>query len=178
MLAGFLIGLASFCYCQNDIKQFGMVLFCGGLFTICRYSLSLYTGMVGYVEPMNAFRLLCVLVINVIASFLTGYFFNYGHINDFAYGIVNNFNTMTYMDVFIKSFGCGVCMFLAVDIWKKYNSVIGIMLFVPIFLSCGFLHSIAIPAFYGICGTIPPMFKLLFVAFGNGVGAILVNKIK
>jgi len=179
MSAGMLIGMVAYCYSVCDNKYAGMLLFSAGLFTICRYSLQLYTGRVGYAIKTSGDsigRLYCMFMINIFSSYVVGLALGIWHPNQVALNIVTRFDAMSIGEMVINSFGCGVCMFLAVDIWKKYNNVLGIVFFVPVFLASGFLHSIALPAFYGMIGEFMPI-KLFSVAIMNGVGAIVTNLI-
>ena len=81
---------------------------------------------------------------------------------------------------FIRGFFCGILMYLAVSIYKEKNSVLGILFCVPVFILCGFEHSIADMFYLGASGIfsvkiIP--FTALVVA-GNTFGAIVLPLLK
>lgn len=188
LAAGGLIGLAAFCYTVCDNRYIGMLLFSAGLYTICKYGLSLYTGKVGYlIHDMKyhlayclnrwcVYDLILMFVFNIVTSYLVGCLLGKWEFNDMAGAIVTRFELMPIWKMIIYSFFCGTCMFLAVDVYKTKDSILGILFFVPIFLSCGFLHSVALPAFYGMIAE-PVSWKLVIVFLMNGVGAIITKTI-
>lgn len=181
IMGGFMIGMAGYCYCASTYKEVGMLLFCAGLFTICRYGFALYTGAVGYQKFTGEgvikswVNLLIILLVNYVVSWAVGYGLGDGT-NERAKAITTTFEGLDLFTITARSIGCGICMFLAVDIWKKYSNVLGILLFVPTFLTCGFLHSIALPAFYGI-QQVWVNNMVLYVALMNGVGAIVLKRL-
>ena len=55
--------------------------------------------------------------------------------------ILNKINQPWYLTLWL-SIGCGILIYYAVDIFKKHNSAIGILLCVPTFIICGFNNCI------------------------------------
>jgi len=81
---------------------------------------------------------------------------------------------------FIRGFFCGILMYLAVSIYKEKNSVLGILFCVPVFILCGFEHSIADMFYLGASGIFSVkiiLFTALVVA-GNTFGAIVLPLLK
>ena len=72
-------------------------------------------------------------------------------------------------EFFLKSALCGVIMYLAVAIYKK-GSPLGILLGVPLFIFCGFQHSIANVITMGAAMGLNWSVRLC--AAGNFVGAL------
>ena len=64
-------------------------------------------------------------------------------------------------------------MFLAVDIKKRHNSVLGIIYGIPLFIFCGFQHSIANVIVCGMGHTLHIALSLAIV--GNWCGALLAS---
>ena len=65
-------------------------------------------------------------------------------------------------------------MFLAVDIKKKYNTPLGIIYGIPLFIFCGLQHSIANIIACGMAQSLNPIHLLyvLLAALGNWIGSI------
>ena len=75
------------------------------------------------------------------------------------------------------SIGCGILIYYAVDIFKKHNSVIGILLCVPTFIICGFNHCIA-NIYYIIASrefTIDALIFIIICIIGNSIGSLICN---
>ena len=72
---------------------------------------------------------------------------------------------------------CGVLIFLSVDYYKKFSSIIGIVFAIPIFVLCGFDHAVADAFYVGVAGEINeiPVLFLLTVAVGNIAGSTLMR---
>ena len=88
---------------------------------------------------------------------------------NYANSIVANWNIST--SYFIKSLFCGIIMFLAVYLYKK-ETIIGILFGVPLFILCGFQHSIANVIIMGIGRTFNV--ALLLCILGNLIGSIFI----
>lgn len=208
ILAGLAIGLGGFLYVimsfaiQNEFgKILGSILFAVGLFLVCTFYLSLYTGKIGIVyegrqEKSFYWSLPVMLIGNAIGAFLLGYICYFIFRNTDVINTVNNVceirtNLNSFADYVvcaIKSFLCGLCVYLAV---KAFNlnrlKLIGILLlvfFVFVFVYCGFQHCIANMFYFGFGNHIywDTLFNLLvcitFNSFGPIIGVLLVKLIK
>ena len=51
--AAMMISIVSYCNLISGNKYVGAVLFAFGLIVVCRYSMSLFTGMAGYIVKKN-----------------------------------------------------------------------------------------------------------------------------
>ena len=71
-------------------------------------------------------------------------------------------------------------MFSAVDIYKKYDSITGIIFCIPTFILCGFEHSIADSFYFFVmgCYTLNVFLFILTAIIGNAVGANLFKLLK
>ena len=80
-----------------------------------------------------------------------------------------------YCAVFFAIF-CGLLIFICVDIFKKKNTLVGIFFCIPVFILCGFEHSIA-DMFYLFNARVFSWEAVLFiavVAVGNAVGGLFI----
>lgn len=87
---------------------------------------------------------------------------------------------MPLEEVFFKSIWCGFLMFTAVNIYKEYKSLIGIIFCIPTFILCGFEHSIADSFYFFTLNniTLPIVLFILVTIIGNAIGANLFKLLK
>ena len=208
ILAGLAIGLGGFLYILmvhfvpgEYGKVLGSILFSVGLFLVCTFMLSLYTGKIGLIyekkqEKSFYWSLPVMLVGNAIGAFALGYAMYFAFRNTDVMNTVNatclartTLNTFQdYLSCMIKSFLCGLCVYLAV---KAFNinrlKPIGILLlifFVFVFVYCGFQHCIANMFYFGFGNHMKwnTLFNLLicisFNSFGPIIGVLLVKLIE
>ena len=84
------------------------------------------------------------------------------------------------LHTFIRGFFCGILMYLAVSIYKEKNTALGVLFCVPVFILCGFEHSIADMYYFGVSGIFSArivLFMVLVVA-GNTFGAMVLPLLK
>ena len=204
-LGGFLYVLMTFVFKAPEVteigKLLGSVLFAVGLFLVCTFGLSLYTGKIGLVFEKKQDKLFYIslpvmLVGNAIGAFALGYicyfiFRNTDFIesaNAAANARLNFASPVDYIVTAVKSFLCGTCVYLAV---KAFNlnrlRPVGILLlvfFVFVFVYCGFQHCIANMFYFGfansLCWQMPVNLAMviLFNSFGPIAGVGLVKLIE
>lgn len=187
--AGVMIGIAGAVYLAVG-PPLGAILFSLGLILICARGYNLYTGKIGYIQkPKEAIDMLIYICGNAIGTFLVA--------------VTQNVNTtemvaaklaMPWWLTLIKAIGCGILMYLAVDIYKRGYRVyeqtsryIGIIVCIPAFILAGFEHSIA-DMFYIYCSdychwgdiTWEAGVFIIIVILGNAIGANLhhLDKLK
>ena len=206
ILAGLAIGLGGFLYIimtfvfKNDLGQpnelgkiLGSILFSIGLFLVCTFSLSLYTGKIGLIfedkkDKYFYISLPVMLIGNAIGAFGLGYicyaiFHNSeGIMNTVNYtcSLRTNLNSFyDYLGCMMKSFLCGVCVYLAVKCFNLYRlKPLGISLlvfFVFLFVYCGFQHCIANMFYFGFGNHINgnTFINLALCIFFNSFGPII-----
>ena len=105
----------------------GAVLFAFGLTTVVYYGLKLYTGTAGFIRMKGDWTMLCDCI-EPASKILAG---------RLAKGPVA---------CFLLAIGCGFIMTTAVEFARK-GKMLPLLLGVPVFILCGFAHSIA-DAFY------------------------------
>ena len=179
LLAGILItiGCSVFLNVNNYI---GAILFSIALYTICIKDYFLYTGKVGFIiQNKNIKTLLIGLLGNIISTIVFGLIISYASpiIVEKAKIICENkiFN-QNWIQTFIKATMCGILMYIAVDIYKNKNSILGIFLAVPVFILSGFEHSIANIGYFSIANmfSIDVIIFILISILGNSVGALIL----
>jgi formate/nitrite transporter FocA (FNT family) len=186
ILAGVLISIGGTVYLSVGSYP-GAILFSVALLCICYKGYSLFTGKIGYVTMSRTKEDISVLLLglfgNLIGTFLFGVLISYATsgIGEKAYVICLPKLELNALAVLVKSFLCGVLMYLAVSIFKENNkSIVGIVFCIPVFILCGFEHSIA-DMFYFACSGIVSFEAFIFiilVIIGNSLGSIFFSGLR
>ena len=194
-LGGFLYILMTFAFHDNLAelgKILGSILFAVGLFLVCTFSLSLYTGKIGQIYEEKKDKLFytslpVMLVGNAIGAFALGYicFFIFRNTDVYTYALAaaNSrlaFNTaFDYITTCIKAFLCGLCVYLAVKSFSlnrlKPVGILLLVFFVFVFVYCGFQHCIANMFYFGMANSINwyTLINLLIVILFNSLGPVV-----
>ena len=168
--ASLLIGLGDYILLKIG-NPIGPFLFAFGLLGVCVLGLNLFTGKCGFLfaDNLKIGELIIILVVNLLFGYLIGALFGLidSDVLSAANAKVSNWDFSA--EFFLKSALCGVIMYLAVAIYKK-GSPLGILFGVPLFIFCGFQHSIANAITLGV--TLNFSWTVLLCAAGNFVGAL------
>lgn len=169
--AGIFIGLGAFGYLAIGGIP-GAVFFTFGLLGVVLGGCNLYTGKAGVYT--NHWDLLIVWFFNVLACGLIGLMVWYlgGEPVERAKELVANRLAVDYGRVFIKAIGCGLIIDLSCDIYRGTNALIAILFGVPLFILCGFYHSIA-DVVYIVAAwnwSIDVLWYYILIFLGNYVG--------
>jgi len=127
----------------------GAVLFAFGLTTVVYYGLKLYTGTAGFIRRTGDWTMLTmVLVGNIIGCLFTSWLIGYAQPDciEPAAKILEGRLAKGPLACFLLAIGCGFIMTTAVEFARK-GKMLTLLLGVPVFILCGFTHSIA-DAFY------------------------------
>jgi formate/nitrite transporter FocA (FNT family) len=127
----------------------GAVLFAFGLTTVVYYGLKLYTGTAGFIRMKGDWLMLCVVLLgNIIGCLLTAWMIAYAQPDcvEPASKILAGRLAKGPLACFLLAIGCGFIMTTAVEFARK-GKMLTLLLGVPVFILCGFAHSIA-DAFY------------------------------
>ena len=169
--ASLLIGLGDYALLKI-VTPLGPFLFAFGLLGVCVLKLNLFTGKCGFLfeDGLKLSELIVILVANLVFGYLVGMLF--GLIDEEVFMAASNKMASWEFsgEFFLKSALCGVIMYLAVAIYKK-GSPLGILLGVPLFIFCGFQHSIANVITMGAAMGLD--WSVLLCAAGNFVGALV-----
>lgn len=188
VLSGIMISIGGTVYLSCialNLKPLGAFLFAAGLYTICTYDFNLYTGKVGYIA--NQFKnlkylnlVIITLIFNLFSTYILGLLCAYVFplIVEPAKNIYNAKFETSLLKLFVSGIFCGLLMFLSVDTWKK-GSKIGVFIYIPIFILCGFDHSIANSFYNGVANglnafMLQNLWIVLVVILGNAVGGMII----
>ena len=180
ILAGLAIGVGGFLYILmihfvgGELGNvLSSILFAVGLFTVCTFYLALYTGKIGLVfekkqEKSFYISLPVMLLGNIIGAVSLGYicyaiFRGNTEIMNTVAGVcakrVTLFEFSDYLSLMVRSFLCGLCVYLAVKCFNfnrlKPVGIILLVTFVFVFVYSGFQHCIA---------------NMYYLGFGNQYG--------
>ena len=145
LLSGILIGLGSAGYLALG-GILGSVIFAFGLIGVVIFGIPLYTGKAGVLKIDESWTLVRIWFWNVIGCILVGLLIKYAGSDTSitnAITIVDGRFEAGWLKAMLRSIGCGLIIDLSVYQFRKSGSLIPILFGVPLFILCGFYHSIA-----------------------------------
>ena len=148
MLAGICISIG----CVVNLRVGGVAgaaLFAFGLTTVVYYGLKLYTGTAGFIRRQGDWSMLTVVLLgNIVGCLLSAWMIAYAQPDciEPASKILAGRLAKGPLACGLLAVGCGFIMTTAVEFARK-GKVLPMLLGVPVFILCGFAHSIA-DAFY------------------------------
>lgn len=188
IISGLLISIGGsvyICCSLAGIGWLGAILFTFGLYTICEYGFSLFTGKVGYIaydfrDVKYIGTVAVVLLFNLLATFAVGALMSLAF-EDMAAKAAEMYSAKlghSLFRSFLSSVLCGLIMFIAVDTNKRVSKL-GMFLGIPTFIFCGFDHSIANSFYNGLAlgadtFTLNNAAFIVVVILGNAVGGMLL----
>lgn len=169
--ASLLIGLGDFVLLKVG-QPLGPFLFAFGLLGVCVLGLNLFTGKCGFLfeDGIRFNDLMVILASNLIFGYAFGVIFSLmdGSIIEAAEAKVAGWNIS--WEFLLDSMACGIIMYLAVALYRK-GGVLGVLIGVPLFIFCGFQHSIANVITLGV--TTEFSWTIILCAVGNFAGSII-----
>lgn len=168
--ASLLIGLGDFVLLKIG-EPIGPFLFAFGLLGVCVLGLNLFTGKCGFLieDKIKITDLIIILLVNLICGYAIGVMFSLFDNAIIGVAEAKVASWSMSLEFFLKSVMCGVIMYLAVELYRR-GTKLGILLGVPLFIFCGFQHSIANVITMGVA--VEFSWTILLCAAGNFVGAI------
>lgn len=170
--AALLIALGNFGLLKLG-SPIGPVIFAFGLLGVCYLGQNLFTGKCGFLikDKIKVIDLLIILIVNLIAGYLFGLLFSIADtsIIDAAIKKVSTWDLS--IAFLIKSFLCGVIMYIAVYMYKK-GTPLGIIFGIPLFIFCGFQHCIANIITMGVAKTWHT--SIIICVLGNFIGSLFM----
>jgi len=142
LLAGILIGLGAYGFLALGGIP-GAVIFAFGLVGVVLSGSLLYTGKAGVMTDIVAlikiwlFNILACAVIGLVVVALGG------EPMERAQSVVDGRLAQGPWRSFLRAVGCGLIIDLSVWLYRKSGSLVPILFGVPLFIVCGFYHSIA-----------------------------------
>ena len=174
ILAGIMISVGCVINLSCDNKYIGAILFSIGLITILLFNFNLYTGKVCYI-PNNKLsyilQVLLVLLGNILGCIIMGVLFPITPISICTTKLSYDLQT-----VLIKSIMCGLLIYMAVDSYKKYKTLLPTLFCIPVFILSGYIHVIA-DTFYFVSAQVfntNTIIYILVAAIGNAFGGMII----
>ncbi|MBO4855136.1 formate/nitrite transporter family protein [Candidatus Saccharibacteria bacterium] len=170
--AALMIGLGNYILLKIG-NPLGPFLFAFGLLSVCVMGANLFTGKCGFLieDKIKPWRLLLVLLGNLVAGYLCGLLFSAADTSIITVAQEKVASWNFDWSFFIRSILCGVIMYLAVAIYRK-GSKLGILFGVPLFILCGFQHCIANIITLGVAQSFS--WTILICILGNFIGSLAI----
>ena len=170
VLAGVCIGLGGYVNLVVGGVT-GAVMFSFGLLSVVHYGLALYTGKSGFfTNTTELVDLLYIIAGNFVGCWLVSLIFDYASPQyiESAQKVVNVIAGKSLMAVFVLAIPCGFIMSTAVK-FAREGRYLPLLFGVPLFIVCGFRHSIA-DIFYYWAASDFLFLPWLMAILGNFVG--------
>lgn len=184
--AGILISLGGGVFLACEDKIVGAIFFSVALVCICMLGYTLYTGKICYItdspDRAKVNELLFGLLGNIIGTVVCGLAVKYAlpSIGEAATAAwTKRLASQAWWQTLVRGAFCGMLVYLSVEIYKKKNTPLGIILCIPTFIMSGYEHSIADMFYYAAsdCGAekiLPSLLFILLVIAGNSVGGLVI----
>ncbi|MCF0228367.1 MAG: formate/nitrite transporter family protein [Parasporobacterium sp.] len=181
ILAGILISIGGTVFLSVEPKYVGAILFSVALLCICFKGYSLFTGKIGFIPEKHGKEEWSVLLLgllgNAIATIVCGIGIRYilPAVGDTAETICLAKLEQTFPAALIRGIFCGILMYLAVSIFREHKTIAGIVFCIPVFILCGFEHSIADMFYFAASGivSVKAFVFILIIIVGNAIGGML-----
>lgn len=180
--AGMMVGIGGAVYMSCDNKYVGAVLFSVALLTICYMGMYLFTGKIGFLAESFSWDTVKHLLVGLLGNFVGATSFGYAvrfarpSITEKAVSACSGKLDNNFLAWIALGAMCGILMYVAVKIYREKNSVWGIFFCIPVFILCGFEHSIANMFYFALANmlTVKYIAFILCVVLGNAVGAMIL----
>lgn len=181
VLAGICISMGCMAFI-NVGGIIGAVLFTFGLLTVVHYKLKLYTGTAGFFSNRKEFLELPIILFGNIVGCAVMALMAHITLPSMVAGagvILAKRLSLSYISCLFLSALCGFIMTTAVNFGREHK-FLPLLYGVPLFIMCGFLHSIA-DAFYYLASPVPLLMAnvphilimYLILVIGNFIGCNL-----
>jgi len=142
LFAGLLIGLGAYGFLALGGLP-GAVIFAFGLVGVVLSGTLLYTGKAGVMTDIGALAL--IWLFNVLGCILIGLLVMSlgGEPMERAQTVVAGRLAQGPWRSFLRAVGCGLIIDISVWLYRKSKSLVPVLFGVPLFIVCGFYHSIA-----------------------------------
>lgn len=186
VFSGILISIGGCVLLSCENRYVGAFAFSIALLFICIRGYSLYTGKICYIPEKHDKEAFSVLLLgllgNLIATVVCGYMLKFALpvIGETALAMCEKKLTQTVLQTLIRAVFCGILIYLAVDIYKTKQWIVGILFAIPVFILSGFEHSIADMFYFAASGIASlKAFGFIWVVIaGNTIGGMLFPFLK
>lgn len=187
VLAGISISIGGTVFLLCDSKTAGAIFFSVGLFSVCVFGFSLFTGKVCYVfdhDRSYALQLPLIWAGNLAGSLIVGFLERNTRLapilTEKAGAVCQAKLAQGYLSAFILAVFCNILIYIAVEGYRSIPHEIGkyLALFfgVTVFVICGFEHCVANMYYFTVggawCGE--AVLYLLVMTAGNAAGGVLI----
>lgn len=144
LFAGILIGLGSTGYLALGGLP-GAIIFAFGLIGVVLSGSLLYTGRAGVMHPREIGKLSQIWFFNILACVVIGLVVMSlgGESVERARTVVAGRLAQGPWRSFLRAVGCGLIIDIAVWMYRTTKNILPVLFGVPLFIVCGFYHSIA-----------------------------------
>ena len=151
ILSGLFISIGGWAYLAVGGLA-GMVLFAFGLLSVVHFGTYLYTGTAGFRFPNKPVKLLSILLLNVVGCVIMGVLSRHSnmHLMAAAENVAGSRIISGWFNCGLLAIGCGLIMTTAVA-FAAEKRYLPLLFGVPVFIACGFPHSIADAFYYSAC---------------------------
>lgn len=182
LLAGVVIGVGGFLYLTSPNSITGTILLAAVLVGVSVLNLNLFTDKAGFIsDTQDIRRLVLVLCLNIITSFIFGLIIKYTHsgISNSADAILFTQLNTDLLSIIIKSLVAGFLFMLAIESHNKNKHILSLLFFMG-FIVTGCTHCILTVFYYGASNMFYNdvgwfMLQLLLIVLFNFIGSILYN---
>ena len=187
ILAGISIALGGTVYLLTPDKTVGALLFAVGLFCVCAFGFSLFTGKVCYVfdnDRKYALALPVIWIGNLIGTVavagLESLTWKGPALAEAAAAVCRNKLTQDPLSAVILAVFCNIMIYIAVEGYKNIPHEIGkymaILFGVVVFILCGFEHCVANMYYFtmGNAWDSDAVVYLGLMTLGNAAGGVLI----
>ncbi|MBQ3866239.1 MAG: formate/nitrite transporter family protein [Clostridia bacterium] len=180
--AGLCITVGGSVFLAVENRVAGAVLFSVALLCICFRGYSLFTGKVGFIPEKHDKEAFSVLLLgllgNLIGTLAGGLLIRLAlpGLGEAAKTLCEAKLLQPWYGTLIRALFCGILMYLAVSIFRDKKSPLGILFCIPVFILCGFEHSIADLFYFAASGIVSlrACGFLWMVILGNALGGMLL----
>ena len=187
ILAGISISIGGTIFLLCESKIVGALFFTVGLFSVCVFGFSLFTGKVCYAfdnDRSYALKLPLIWLGNLAGALITGFLEMQTRLGpgltEKAAGICQTKLNQGLLSAFILAIFCNIMIFIAVEGYKTIPHELGkylaIFFGVTVFVVCGFEHCVANMYYFtvGQAWSAEAVLCLLVMTVGNAVGGVSI----
>ena len=181
--AGVLISIGGTVFLACENRYVGAVLFTVALLCICIMGYALYTGKVCYMiekHDKDAFSLLLLCLLgNLVGTYAIGTLLRFAipTLQQTAEALCRGkLEGQALWQTLVRGIMCGILIYLAVVIYRDKKTIAGIVFCIPVFILCGFEHSIADMYYFAVSGIVSfdALIFIWMVVLGNSIGGLLL----
>ena len=183
VLAGMMVSFGGAVLLSCDNRYAGAFLFCIALLAICFFGFNLYTGKVGFLIEDHGKAMFRKVFSGLAGNFLGTLLFGLvvgaavPALRESAAKACAARLTQLPIQTLLRGLLCGILMYVAVWIYGRKKSVLGILFCIPVFVLSGFEHSIADMFYFSLAGAMfrpQSLLFLLLVVLGNSAGGLFI----